>query len=278
MQLSRARKLAGQFKGKLSYRINLALERWRDHGWHSSTPNPVLAEALGPLATAPSDIRDHIGTIFYEAISSRPRLLVELGTRGGVSTRTLLAAAEIANAHVLSIDINDCSAIDLSARLRERWSFIQADDVLFAGEPFATFCATRALPPVADVILVDTSHLYEHTCAEIRTWLPRLGQGGVIMFHDTNIATDWYRQLDRDIGPGWDNERGVIRAVEEFLGRRYDEQTFFTDVAAGFVITHLPWSAGFLVMRKPGNGTKFLDLGVVAPERPDTVRVLREVR
>jgi predicted O-methyltransferase YrrM len=261
MQSSRARRLAGKIKRKLSYGINLAFERWRDHGWHSSTPNPVLARALGPLATTPSDIRDHIGTIFYEAISSRPRLLVELGTRGGVSTRTLLAAAEIANAHVLSIDIEDCSAIDLPAGLRERWTFIHADDVVFAGEPFATFCAARALPPVADVILVDTSHLYEHTCAEIRNWLPRLGQGGVIMFHDTNMGMDWYRQLDRHIGPGWENERGVIRAVEEFFGRRYDEQTFFTDVAAGFVITHLPWSAGFLVMRKIGDGADSYDLG-----------------
>jgi cephalosporin hydroxylase len=260
MQLSRARKLAGKIKRKLSYGINLALQRWRDRGWHSSTPNPVLAETLGPLATTPSDIRDHIGTIFYEAISSRPRLLVELGTRGGVSTRALLAAAEIADAHVLSIDIEDCSAIDLPAGLHKRWTFIRADDVLFAGEPFGTFCATRGLPPVADVILVDTSHLYEHTCAEIRNWLPRLGQGGVIMFHDTNMGTDWHRRLDRDIGSGWDNERGVIRAVEEFLGRRYDEQTFFTDVAAGFVIAHLPWSAGFLVMRKLGEGANFFDL------------------
>src|SRR5215471_14832452 len=141
MQLSRARKLAGKIKRKLSYGINLALQRWRDRGWHSSTPNPVLAETLGPLATTPSDIRDHIGTIFCEAIASRPRLLVELGTRGGVSTRTLLAAAEIVDAHVLSIDINDCSDVNLPDALRKRWTFVRADDLVFAGQPFSTFCA-----------------------------------------------------------------------------------------------------------------------------------------
>jgi predicted O-methyltransferase YrrM len=249
MQYSPAvRKFAGKTKREVIYRFNVILERARDGGWHPSTPNPVLAAAVVPLI--PSDIRDHVGTIFYESISSRPRLLVELGTRGGVSTRALLAAAEIANAHVLSIDIDDCSNIDLPDRFRQRWTFVCEDDIVFAGEPFATFCAARALPPEADVILVDTSHLFEHTRAELKNWLPRLKRGGVIMFHDTNMGIRWHRRLDRDIGPGWDNDRGVIRAIEEFLGRNYDEQTFFVDCTGGFVITHSPWSAGFLVMRK----------------------------
>jgi cephalosporin hydroxylase len=248
MKSSTARKFGEKIKRKINNSINLTLERWRDHGWQASFPNPVLAEALGPWSTIPTDIRDHIGTILYEAISSRPRLMVELGTRGGVSTRALLAAAEIADAHVLSIDIDDCSNINLPHHLYMRWTFTRADDVAFAGEPFSKFCATRAIPPFAEVILVDTSHLYELTCAEIKCWLPRLGQGGVIMFHDTNMGV--YRRLDRGVGLGWDNERGVIRAIEEFLGRRYDERTFFTDVAAGFVITHLPWSSGLLIMRK----------------------------
>ena len=251
MQVSQATSELGEkIKRRVSKSISLTLERWRDHGWCASTPNPVLAEALGSWATFPGDIRDHVGTIFYEAISSRPRLIVELGTRGGVSTRTLLAAAEITNAQVLSIDIDDCSGVDLPDRLRERWTFIRADDVAFAGEPFTSFCATRALTPLAEVILVDTSHLYEHTCAEIKCWLPRLGQGGVIMFHDTNMGI--YRRLDGGVGLGWHNERGVIRAVEQFLGRCYDEKTFFTDFAAGFGIIHLPWSSGLLIMRKLG--------------------------
>jgi cephalosporin hydroxylase len=248
--LHAASKLGGKIKRRISNSISLRLERWRDHGWCSSTPNPVLAEALGSWATVPSDIRDHVGTIFFEAISSRPRLIVELGTRGGVSTRALLAAAEITNARLLSIDIDDCSGSDLPDRLRGRWTFIRADDVAFAGEPFASFCATHALAPLAEVILVDTSHLFEHTCAEIKSWLPRLGQGGVIMFHDTNMGN--YRRLDRGVGLGWDNQRGVIRAVEQFLGRCYDEKTFFTDFAVGFGIIHLPWSSGLLIMRKLG--------------------------
>ena len=251
MQVLRvASELGVKVKRRVSNSISLTLESWSDHGWSSSTPNPALAKALGSWATVPSDIRDHICTIFYEAISSRPRLIIELGTRGGVSTRTLLAVAQITNAQVLSIDIEDCSDIDIPDWLRSHWTFIRADDVSFAGEPFADFCATRALMPFADVILIDTSHLFEHTCAEIRCWLPRLREGGVVLFHDTNMGT--YRCLDKGVGLGWDNQRGVIRAIEQFLGRCYDEKTFFTDFTGGFGIAHLPWSSGLLIMRKLG--------------------------
>src|SRR6266487_3037285 len=98
-----------------------------------------------------SDIHDHLGTIFVETVLARPRLIVELGTRGAISTRVLLAAAEVTDAHVLSIDIADCSHIDIPERLRARWTFIRADDVEFAGEPFSAFCAAQSLPPFANV-------------------------------------------------------------------------------------------------------------------------------
>ena len=245
-----ATELGGKVRQKVSDSLSLTFESWRDRGWSPSTPNPVLAGALGSWATVPSDIRDHIGTIFLEAISSRPQLIIELGTRGGVSTRTLLAVADVTNAQVLSIDIEDCSDIDIPDWLRNHWTFIRADDVSFAGEPFTDFCAARALTPFADVIFIDTSHLLEHTRAEIRCWLPRLREGGVILFHDTNMGT--YRCLDKRVGLGWDNQRGVIRAIEEFLGRCYDEKSFFTDFTGGFGITHLPWSSGLLIMRKLG--------------------------
>jgi hypothetical protein len=49
---------------------------------------------------------------------------------------------------------------------------------------------------------------------------------------------------------GWDNQRGVIRAIEEFLGRRYDESAFFVDIARGFLVTHRPNCNGFTVLRR----------------------------
>jgi cephalosporin hydroxylase len=240
--------------GKLGRKASRVWRRWQPPRWQNSVPNPALAAALGPRVNANTDIHDHLGTIFSEAVSVRPRLLVELGTRGGVSTCALLAAAEVADAHPLSIDIADCSGVDLPARFRARWSFVQADDVAYAASPFEAFCASRGLPAMAELILVDTSHLYDHTRAEIAAWMPRLAPGGVMLFHDTNMGRGWFRRLNGRAEPSWDNERGVIRAIEEFLGRRYDETTCFVDALPGFMVEHVPWSSGFLVLRRrPAN-------------------------
>jgi hypothetical protein len=40
---------------------------------------------------------------------------------------------------------------------------------------------------------------------------------------------------------GWNNRRGVIRAIEEEFGRAWDEESQFVDVAAGFLVRHPPW-------------------------------------
>ena len=111
--------------------------------WRAATPHPVLAEALGRWAHDRSDIHDHLGTIFAETVRAGPRLIVELGTRGGISTLALLAAAEVADAPVLSVDIEDCDGVDIPPRFRSRWHFQRGDDVAFAGEPFERFCAVR---------------------------------------------------------------------------------------------------------------------------------------
>lgn len=169
---------------------------------------------------------------------------------GGVSTRALLAAAEVADARVLSVGIAKCADIGLPEQIRRRWTFVQADDIEFAGEPFARFCSSHGLPPVAEVILLDTSHVYEHTCAELQCWIPRLAPAGVMLFHDTNMGSGWSRRLNGKAEPGGNGTRGVIQAIEEFLNRRYDQQTFFADAVDGYVIYHVPWSSGFLVLRK----------------------------
>jgi predicted O-methyltransferase YrrM len=230
------------------------LRQLRPARWRASSPHPALAEALGRWTDAPSDIHDHLGTLFAEAVAARPRLIVELGTRGAVSTRALLAAAEVAGATMVSVDLADCSQPDMPARFRARWNFAQGDDIAFAGAPFEAFCAARGLKPEADVVFIDTSHTYAHTRDELAAWLPRLAAGGVLMLHDTNMGRGWFRRLDGIVARGWDNERGVIRAIEERLGRRWDEGSYFTDVAGGFLVRHVPWSSGFTVLKRlPGD-------------------------
>ena len=210
--------------------------------------DPLLGAAFNGAVPPASDISDHLGTLFYETVAQRPRLIVELGTRGGESTRALLAAAEHTHAQMLSLDIEPCEVPDLPANLRQRWHFVQSDDVAFGRDRFDGWCRERRLPPEAPVLFIDTSHEYEHTKAELQTWLPKVPPGGVAMFHDTCMDHAVFRN-DGSIVFGWDNHRGVIRAIEEALDHRIDERAYMVARVGAWLIRHDPKSNGFTVLR-----------------------------
>jgi hypothetical protein len=112
--------------------------------------NQHLAAAL-PADLPGSDISDHLGSLFFFAMQAKPRLMVELGTRGGESTRSLLAAAFLSKAILLSIDIDDWELSDLP--YRENWHFVQADDIEFGRSSFIRWCHQNHIKPAIDVLL-----------------------------------------------------------------------------------------------------------------------------
>jgi predicted O-methyltransferase YrrM len=195
-----------------------------------------------------SDISDHLGSIFFFALGAKPKLIVELGTRGGESTRSLLAAAFLSKAVLLSIDIADCENIDLP--FRENWYFVKSDDIEFGNSHFVDWCQHRHIEPIIDVLFIDTTHEYEHTKNEIEIWIRYLSEEGVMIFHDTNMGKGIYSRTDGSIDIGWDNERGVIRAIEKFIGRHYDENSFFYDFKNDFLILHYPYCNGLTILKR----------------------------
>ncbi len=210
-------------------------------------PNPTLRECVG-YRPSRTDISDHLSTLFFTALAQNARLIVELGTRGGESTRTLLAAASLLDAHVLSVDIENCSSLDLPHD--EHWSFVEADDVSFGRSGFLEWCAAEGAAPEIDLLFIDTSHEYEHTVEELDVWLPHLAENGVAVFHDTNMREGVYVRMDGTVGHGWDNERGVIRAIEERLGASFDENRHFADVAGEFLVIHYPHCNGLTLLKR----------------------------
>ncbi len=209
-----------------------------------------LIRAFGTEHPPATDISDHLVTIFAEIVAVEPRLIVELGTRGGESTKTILAAAKHSEANVLSIDVNDCSGVGLPQEFRDAWEFVQADDIEFEKMQFASWCEKRRIDAIIDVLFIDTSHLYEHTLAEIKAWTPHVTVGGLIIFHDTNLKKFGTTYNNTILKLGWDNERGVIRAIEELLGKQFNENEFFVDVANGWLVRHHPNSFGLTVLKK----------------------------
>ncbi len=193
-----------------------------------------------------TDISDHLITLFIETLMQKPRLIVELGTRGGDSTFVLERAAKLCRAKFISVDIEDCAKVSKYPD----WIFVQKDDIQFARE-FKSWSRTHGLEPAIDILFIDTSHEYNHTLQEIHSWFPWLAERGKVLFHDTNLKYFYFRN-DRSMDIGWENQRGVIRALEEYFGCQFNEKRNFTGIRKNWLIKHWPNCCGLTVLERWG--------------------------
>ena len=130
-----------------------------------------------------SDMQHHLGLLYSLARGN----VVELGTRTGVSTTALLAGVEAHGGRVVSVDLDDCSALFAG---HPQWSFVQSD----SRNPELP---GRIETPI-DCLLIDTEHVHSITTAELALWYPHMRPGGYILLHDPETFP------------------GVRRAVKEF--------------------------------------------------------------
>ncbi|HEY1579826.1 MAG TPA: class I SAM-dependent methyltransferase [Terracidiphilus sp.] len=198
------------------------------------------------LASIPSDINEHLELMFVETLLLRPRLILELGVRGGASTNIFQRAAAVSEARIISVDIAECSAVSQY----QLWEFVHSDDIEFAGR-FSEFCRRRDIPPCIDLLFIDTSHYYDHSAQEIEAWFPFLSPRGKVIFHDTNLRMIGPRR-DGCFQLSWDNQRGVIRAIEDYLGVSIDESKPFSDQIGDWMVRHWPNCNGLTIMDRIG--------------------------
>jgi predicted O-methyltransferase YrrM len=200
--------------------------------------------AIKERALERTSMNEHMETIFLEALQMQPRLIVELGVGGGESNFVLARVARLSGARLVSVDINDRSHVSQEPG----WLFVHRDDIAFARE-FPEFCRAQGFEPVINVLFIDTSHVYEHTVQEIEAYFPFLAPHAKVFFHDTNLTEVFYRQ-DGSMDLGWDNERGVIRALETYLKKSFNEKVPFVDFVRPWFIRHNPYCAGMTVLER----------------------------
>jgi len=128
----------------------------------------------------------------------KPRRVVELGTRHGISTRVLAEGLD-GDGALYTIDPEDC---------RPHLDHVACTFIELPGE--AAF--ERAPGLWADVLFIDTDpHSYDQTLGWLDTWVQhRLVAGGVAMFHDivparrdirvADAVRDWLKPRRRE---GW---------------------------------------------------------------------------
>jgi cephalosporin hydroxylase len=203
-------------------------------------------------AVTRTDISDHLIAMFVEALAVQPKLIVELGVRSGESTFALERVARLCNSTFVSADVQEPEFS--TPPTWKKWSFVKGDDLEFARN-FPSWCASHGVSPAVDILLIDTNHVYSHTVKEIAHWFPLLAPRAKVFFHDTNMRVFYHRQ-DSSLGVGWQRNRGVMAAIEEYLGTKFNEGASFTDVRKGWIVRHNAFCSGFTVLERlnPING------------------------
>ncbi len=184
--------------------------------------------------------------IFLAGVAQSPKTIVELGvSREALANKVLAIVARMHGSDFVSCDLYDfADACDYL-----KWQFVRSDDIEFAHQ-FLEFCFKRRIDPLIDLLFIDTDEIYGHVKWEIECWFPHLRQECTVMFRCTNLQKILYYPDGKTTPLGWNNERGVIRALTEYLGTKFDETKEWSGKINGWKIDHFPWGAGLTIMRR----------------------------
>lgn len=147
---------------------------------------PPLAAAKG------TDIEEDAPVLFALVEQLQPKVIVELGTRQGISTR-ILAAAKPDDAVLYTVDPVDCGGYLQGVRCVK---------IVKSGEDFF-----NEFEGEVDFLFIDTDpHTFEQTMGWMTTWVEKkLAPGGVAVFHDVQPAREEIRV--REAVVAWLNGR-----------------------------------------------------------------------
>jgi len=137
---------------------------------------PISRKDVVEWAKVKTDIADQLIRLYELTvnIACKEKVVVELGTRKGNSTRALLAAVNDSGGHLYSVDIDNCRLAVNSLRGQPNWTFTKANDLKLVKQ------WSRPI----DHLFIDTSHTFDHTLAELREWGEWVKPYGVISLHD----------------------------------------------------------------------------------------------
>jgi predicted O-methyltransferase YrrM len=133
-----------------------------------------------------SDMHAHVTYLKQQAMAHP--LVLELGTRGGVSTSALLTGAMTQpDGHVWSIDTANCYDLFPDCKY---WTFAQGDSL---DHELLKKCG---LPERLEMLFIDTMHTADRTYAEMSLYGPLINPGGIILLHDAYDPSSFPGVLD----------------------------------------------------------------------------------
>jgi len=186
--------------------------------------------------------------IYSKILEFGPRVIVQLGVGvNGLASRVIWRAAYLVGASYIGVDLKDCSKNE--AAVYGEWFFAQADAREFHAR-FENVCSFLGIRPVIDLLYIDLDEKYKTTKLVWENWKRFLSERCMVMFRCSNLQKTIFWQDGSVNQRGWDNDRGVIRVIQEELGIFWDENEVWDGRAKGWKINHLPWGAGLTVLTR----------------------------
>lgn len=118
-------------------------------------------------------------------------LIVEIGSWKGRSTVWLAAGARTIGARVYAIDPHVDSREDPDAATFETFcANLARAGIADVVEPLVMTSsqAARVLEGPIELLFIDGDHSYDAVRRDAELWLPKLADGGIVMFHDVGTA------------------------------------------------------------------------------------------
>lgn len=159
------------------------------------------------VANAPDDIRHHLWSLYWICRSvdfgvGPGRKVIELGVRGGDSTRAILAALKHTKGKLVSYDIK--GDIRDVRKLTQDMGIPWEDGIWECRKGDSVEAGEKWTEGYFDILFVDTLHTYDHTIREIQAW-EKFVRGAIIL-HDTGNTEP--------------HQNGVRPAIDAFLANR----------------------------------------------------------
>lgn len=168
--------------------------------WMDSSLEPFLQVERSPVLWTPSRTGamsawwGHVPFAHWFVTALRPRVIVELGTHNGVSFTAFCEAVQRAALDCRCYAVDTWQGDEHSGRYGED---VFADLQPFVDRRFGTFAELMrmtfedACPYFADgsidLLHIDGLHTYEAVKSDFDTWLPKMSDRGIVLFHDINV-------------------------------------------------------------------------------------------